>query len=617
VRRILRAKFKIGLTNFTSIPSEGINKKILGLEAVGQKQDLYASALTLVSDESNIVPIVDVAGKKFATLSINVSAKSTIQDQVDQYVKATHYQWMPSTKPTFGTQLVKTLSQFDYVIISVHTSGKRSDFSKDIPSTVSTLIKTLEVKTKVIVCVFGHPYILSKLSTPKHLLVAYENDHLAQKVTGQSIFGANSIKGRLPVDVPGSYLTGTGFDRNSLYRLNFGVPESVDVDSDKLEEVDKIANRMINEKATPGAQIVIARNGKIIHRKAYGNMTYNGTKVTDETIYDIASITKILATTLATMQLVDKGSIDINEQIGNYIIGLDTTDKKSLILEDILAHHARLMPGIVTYQNTVSRSGAILPKYYSMTKTPEFNIPVARNLFLRWDYKDTIWNKVWTSSIRNNDTYRYSDIGLMMIQKVIESVSGNRLDEFCYRNFYGPMGLRSTSFLPLERFSEQLIAPTENDNYWRNQTVRGYVHDMGTAMLGGVAGHSGLFSTAYEVAIIMQMLLNEGEYGGKQYVTPETIKKFTTRHRKSSRRGLGFDMKELDSGRSQNFSHLASDKAFGHTGFTGGMAIADPKYDLIIVITTNRTYPNMANNAFHKNDYRLLIQDAVYQAIKR
>jgi beta-N-acetylhexosaminidase len=615
VRRILRAKFKIGLTFASVVPLEGLKEKLLSLDDVALKQDLYASSLTIVSDAKDIIPFKDLTGKKYATLSINVSTKSAFQIQIDDYVKAVHYQWMPLTNAAFGTQMSTSLSQFDNVIIGIHTSGKKADFNRDLPASVNTLIKNLEGKVNVVVCVFGHPYILAKLPTPGQLVCAYENDPAAQKVAAQSLFGALDIKGRLPVDVPLLYQSGTGFDKTSLQRLSFGLPESVGMSSFKLSEIDKIANRMIQNGATPGAQIVVARNGRIIHRKAYGNMTYNGRAVTDNTIYDLASLTKILSTTLATMKLVDEHKIDINEVIGTYINGLDTTDKYNLVIEDILAHHSRLMPGLVTYQNTVGKNGAFNPKLYSKTLTPEFDIPISRNFFLRRDYSDTLWHKIWSSPLRTSQTYRYSDIGLMMIHKVVESVSGYKLNDFMSKNFYGPIGLRNTSYLPLQRFSADNIAPSENDNYWRHQIVQGHVHDMGAAMMGGVSGHSGLFSTGYEVSILMQMLLNQGQYGGIQFIEPNTIKKFTTRYRKSSRRGLGFDMKELDSGRNQTFSRFASERAYGHTGFTGGLAMADPKYNLIIVITTNRTFPNASNNAFHKNDYRILIQDAIYEAI--
>jgi beta-N-acetylhexosaminidase len=616
VTRILNTKFKLGLTYNAVISANNVADFIQRNEAYAIKQKLYEKALTVVSDNEGLVPILDNRSKSIATLSINVHTQSAFQNRINDYAQTAHYQWMPSANPAMGQQMLQTLSQFETVIVAVHTSGKRNDFSRDLNAETVRILQDLNAKTKLIIVVFGHPYILSKLSGQDNVICAYENDELAQDAAAQGLFGAIEISGTLPVGATNIWRSGQGQTRKSLDRLGFSLPEQVGMSSQRLSEIDRIAKDMLAQNATPGAQILVARHGRIVHSRAYGVQSPGGSTIKNNTMYDVASITKILATTAATMKLVDEGRIDINATLDTYIPNIDTSSKAKLIVEDVLSHNARLPGGIVSYQSTVlPRSQSYNGLYYRSNQQDNYIVPVARNMFMRYDYKDSLWRTIVDVPLRSSDSYRYSDVGLMLIQRVLEEVTGTKLNDYTHEYFYKPMGLRYTTFLPLEKHPIEYIAPSEVDNYFRMQTVHGHVHDMTAAMMGGVGGHAGLFSTAYETGMIMQMFLNKGSYGGVQYIRPETIKKFTTRHRKSSRRGLGFDMKELDSGRSQNMSHLASASAFGHIGFTGGAAFADPKEELIFIILTNRTFPSQRNQTYNNKDYRLLLHTAAYEAI--
>ena len=309
---------------------------------------------------------------------------------------------------------------------------------------------------------------------------------------------------------------------------------------------------------------------------------------------------------------------DLNAPIDRYIAEADTSNKGDLNVRLALAHHAQLAGWIPFFKKTVSESKKNpmpLEKYYSKTLQTGFTIPVADSMFMRTDYRDSIWSRIYISELKKKKGYKYSDLAFYFMHKTIQNLVGEPLNTYADKSFYCPLGLSKTGYLPLQKHDKSCIAPSELDNYFRKQKVQGHVHDMGAAMLGGVAGHAGLFSNAKELAVIYQMLLNGGTYGGKQYIDPETIKLFTTRYHESSRRGLGFDMKELKSNKSQNMSEMASDSTFGHLGFTGIAAFADPEENLVYVFVSNRTYPDMNNYKFGKGEYRPRVQSQLYKAM--
>ena len=319
------------------------------------------------------------------------------------------------------------------------------------------------------------------------------------------------------------------------------------------------------------------------------------------------------------MHLYDNKKINLYDPIKKYLPELDTTNKGGLILEDILAHHSGLPGWIAFYENTLepeSKSLKRIQEYYKTTETDGYSLKVANNLYLRDDWQDSIYNMIYECDLRDSRDYRYSDLGFYIFHKLIQKLSNKKLDSFTEEVFYKPLGLNCTTFNPLDKISKDKIPPTEKDDYFRGQVVQGYVHDMGAAMLGGVSGHAGLFSNSKELAELMQMLLNGGHYAGKRFFSAKTVDKFTERYYKSTRRGLGFDMKELDEDKKPNMAEEASSQTFGHLGFTGIAVFADPKYDLIYVFLSNRTYPTMKNYKFAKNNYRSKVQSVFYKAMQ-
>jgi len=366
---------------------------------------------------------------------------------------------------------------------------------------------------------------------------------------------------------------------------------------------------------------MVVKDGAIVFDEAFGNHDYTHKQpVKRDDIFDLASVTKVMATTLGAMKLYEEGRIDLFEPVGKYVkINPPESRIKDLGLIDILTHHAGLKAWIPFYQMTIDtlENKKLLPsrKYYSTVEKAGFKVKVADNLFLRNDYLDTIRYMIYSSEVGKSGNYVYSDLGFYIMQDIIEHITGMTLDQYLQQAFYKPLGLAHTCYNPLEKFERSKMPPTESDDYFRMQEVRGYVHDMGAAMLGGVSGHAGLFSNSRELAVLMQMLLNKGVYGKKRYLNQQTVYTFTTRFNKSSRRGIGFDMKELDASKNKNMSPLASASTFGHLGFTGTCVWADPEKQIIYIFLSNRTFPTMHNDKLVKRDYRARIQSVIYKSL--
>ncbi len=617
VLRILRAKYKLGLSTTPTHNSEGLSKYLLRNQAVAVKEKLTEAAITLISDKDDIIPIKSINDVKLATLSFNKSIRTPFQGRVNDYIQAKHYHLMSHELKGQYVQLLQTLSQFDRVIVSIHTSGKQSAYSKELSQEMVGFLKELNKKSNIIVVLFGSPYLLKRLGDLDNVLLCYDNNRMTQDIAAQSLFGVNAINGKLPITVSEKWPLEHGLDRSSLGRLGYAVPERVKMNSDTLMLIDSIMAEMVRLNAAPGGQVVIAKDGKIVFTKSYGKLTTDGYYVLQNTIYDVASLTKILATTIATMKLVDDRKINVGHPLRYYISDLNGTDKANIKVEDVLSHRAGLQAGLLFYNKTTltGKTKSYNSLYYSTLLKENYTIPIAKNMFMRTDYRDSLWQAIYTSKLSGNNNYKYSDLGYYIMQKVVENESSKKLDEYTSTNFYKPLGLRYTTFNPLGQHLASGIAPTEIDNYFRFQTLQGHVHDAGGAMMGGVAGHAGLFSNANDVAVIMQMLLNKGSYGGISFIKPETVELFTSRNGKSTRRGLGFDMKDINASKVRNMSPLASNATFGHTGFTGTAAFADPEHNLVYVFCANRTYPSANNQTFNNRNYRPNVQSIVYRAI--
>jgi beta-glucosidase-like glycosyl hydrolase/CubicO group peptidase (beta-lactamase class C family) len=619
VKKILRAKYRLGLILTPEI--EDIDNILVDLnhnKSTALKSKMYRDALTLVKNNHQLLPLKDVAGLQFASLSIGAKKQTPFQDRLSSYADVVHFQTDKKMNANQRQTLIEHLEEKDLVFVGLHDMSKYASKNFGLDPGAIQFIDRLSTKTKVVLCLFGSPYALSKIGDLPWVMVAYEEDPIAQDLAAQAIFGAQAISGRLPVTASVNYSFGSGIETNSLNRLAYGVPEIVGLSSDTLAAIDTIVAEMILEKAASGCQVLIAKNGQIVFHKAYGTHTYDKVKpVKLEDMYDLASLTKVLSSTISMMKLYEQGKINLLDPVRKYLPETDTTNKANIIIEDMMAHYAGLPGWIPFYRSTIDQENdnAKLDTYYRKKTEGKFEIHVAKNLYLRSDYRDTIWNKILNVDLRNSRDYRYSDLGFYLVHEIVHRVTGIPINEYVDRQFYKPLGLKRTGYLPLSKHELNSIVPSEQDEYFRFQTLQGHVHDMGAAMLGGVSGHAGLFSNSYEVGVLLQMLLNGGNYGGVQYLQPKTIARFTNRFYRSTRRGIGFDMKELDVDKTINMSDKASRSTFGHLGFTGTGAFADPEEGIVYIFLSNRTYPTMENRKFGKNEYRPRIQSVIYEAL--
>jgi CubicO group peptidase (beta-lactamase class C family) len=447
--------------------------------------------------------------------------------------------------------------------------------------------------------------------------MSYQNSKIAQQLSAQLIFGARDGKGKLPVSLGEDFPLNTFLQTKSLRRLQYGTPESVGVNSYKLNKIDSLATVGLKEGMYPGAQILVARKGKIIYQKNFGYHEYDKKiEVKDTDIYDLASLTKILATLPIVMELVDKKELSLNTKLSEMLPEYKNSNKANVTIKEMLSHYARFKAWIPFYRHTYNEDNTgVSSKYYSNIPGKDFNVQVAENLYMKRDYIDTIYKTIRESELNSKLSYKYSDLPYYILKKYLEEKFDKPMEILVQEKLYESLGANYTTYNPLNKFSKETIPPTEQDDIFRKQKVQGYVNDQGAAMLGGASGHAGLFANSNDVAKIMQMYLWKGFYGGKRYFNPDVLDKFNTCYycKDDVRRGVGFDKPQL--GTSGPTCGCVSMTSFGHSGFTGTFAWADPEQEVVYVFLSNRTFPDPENRKLIRTDLRSKIQEAIYEAI--
>ncbi len=618
IKRILRAKYRLGLTYPQRVDTANLVRDLNRPESLVLKRQLIENALTLVRDRAGITGFPDLEHQHFATLALGDTNRTVFQQTCGYYAPMQHFNLPKEIDSARLEAALDTLQNFNPVLISLHDMSRRPDSNFGLSASEINLVERLSDRTTVVLTVFGNPYSLHYFDGAQVLLEAYNDDPITQDLAAQALFGAIDLKGQLPVTASQYARYGQGVTREyASKRMGYDLPEAVGLNSDTLRLMDALVADLIADGAAPGCELLVVKDGKVVWQKAYGHYTYDtlSPAVVTDNLYDLASITKVAATTISVMHLVDEGRMDVTQPMSTYVPELLQTDKKDLTVTEMMVHHAGLQAWIPFYEKTLIGLGRPSPDLYHPAPMTCYEVPVAKDLFMADDYVDSIWHQIFYSPLRPDKGYKYSDLDLYLTARALQNLNHQPLDVFVRRMFYRPMGLVTTTFNPWQLGWTDRCAPTEEDNYFRQQRLQGYVHDMGAAMIGGVSGHAGLFSDANDLAKIFQMLLNKGEYGGRRYLKAETVEWFTTRYKKSTRRGIGFDMKELDPTQTQNMSELAGPNTFGHTGFTGNSVWADPDQRLIFVFLSNRTYPTMNNNKLITGDYRPRLQSIVYRSV--
>ncbi|MCC9073150.1 serine hydrolase [Flavobacterium sp. F-65] len=612
VKKILHYKFKAGLNKYNPINMANIYNDLNPSQNDALHYKLYENAITVLKNEKEILPIKNL-DQKIAYVKLGEDVNSDFVTTLKKYTDVTE------VANTNIDSLNDELRKYDVVIIGFHKVNKTWE-KQNFTETELVWLQEIAKHNKVILDIFTKPYSLLPITNfddIEGLVVSYQNSDISQIVSAELLFGAIPAKGKLPVSINTSFNVNDGLSTEKLNRLGFTTPENVGMNPQILSKIDAIAQKAIDGKMTPGMQVLVARKGNVIFQKSYGHQTYDNTrKVTNSDLYDVASLSKMISTLPNVMQLYDNDKVNLDTKLKDMVPLFAKTNKENITFKDLLTHYAGLQAWIPFYKATLDSQGKPSAKYYRRVAESEFSTKVADGLFIRNDYHDTIMKIIADSPVSAKKEYRYSDFTFIILKEYLERKTHKKLEDLSQQNFYSTLGMNNTLYNPLNKFDKNNIAPTEIDNYFRYQVIQGYVHDMAAAMEGGVAGHAGIFSNAMDVAKMMQLFLQKGNYGNKQYFSEQTFDAFNTCYYadKGVQRGLGFD-KRIEKGGPT--CACVSPSSFGHTGFTGDIAWVDPETEIVYVFLSNRTYPGVINdeNKLSKGKIREDIQQIIQDAI--
>jgi len=649
-RKILQAKYWTGLAEWKPVETEGLLEDLNDPAYERLQRSLAEHALTLVRNRNNLIPLSHLENIKIATVTITPGNEKGLGEVTDLYLEGDHFVLSPDDNRESFAEVRTALGRYNTVVINILHTGTRSSNGYGISDETVRFVEGLEPTASLILNLAGYPYALTRFSRLDHvdaIILSWDDAPLYQNKAMQGIFGGVTLSGRTPVSAGKVARAGTGINTGPPGRLGYADPRDVGLNPDTLQRMDRIIREAIRAKAMPGCQVLVAKNGKVVWHKAYGYHTYrNRREVRLTDLYDLASITKMTATTASLMRLRDQGKFHEDSLLGAYDPVPGNSDKAGLRIGDVLSHQSGMEAWIPFYYHTLepldtsqclishrlsytypfklaagtyaNRNVQYTEGAYSDSYTPETPLQVADGLYMSASLKDSIFKWIYDSPLHNRE-YLYSGLGFYLFHQIIESVTDTALYPYVWYNFYAPMGANTLGFNPLSRFPKDRIVPTENDLFYRRQLLQGYVHDPGAAMLGGVSGNAGLFSSANDLAKMMQMFLNGGWYGDRRFISDSTLDRYTACYNpdeRVNRRGLGFDRPVVGISDEGPVCISASSLSYGHTGFTGTIAWADPACDLVYIFLSNRVHPNQGNNKLINMNVRTAVQQVIYDALE-
>ena len=615
-KKVLRHKYQIGLNDYKAQKTERLHNDLNQNRYYALKQRLYNEAVTMLENKKEILPLKKDSNKKIAVVTFGNDNYISVKLKENGIANTA----FTISKDASDEEIRRTAKQFksyDYVVLNIRNTSSYPSKNYGITSAMVNFVKELPNSTKLIFNLFGSPYALDKFSFGRNLsslLVGYEDNEMVANAMADILVGKISPKGKLPVSVK-KYKCGSGFEFKG-----FLSPESLPVsliDNQYIRKIDSLLIEGINQKAYPGCQVLAMKDGKIIYEGNYGKFTYEGEQtVHQDAVYDIASLTKLFASSFALMKLYDEGKLDVNSTLGDFFPFMNQSDKGNIKLIEFLTHQSGMTPWIPIYKMTC-KDKCLDVNYYRESIDEEHTVRVAKNMYLSDEFKYEIYDTIMKSELKEKK-YKYSDLGFYFVPGIVESIANQSFESYLQETFFEPLNLNHICFKPLNKHDIHNIVPTEDDKYFRNQLLCGDVHDQTAALFGGVSGHAGLFSNARDLAVMMQLLLNGGYANGTQFISEETINYFTSAPfaDNENRRGIGFDKPELDpEAKYYTPSKQSSMASYGHTGFTGTFAWADPANNLIVIFLSNRVYPTSDNNKLSKLNLRTEIHDLFYKAV--
>ncbi len=620
VRRVLFYKYLAGLHRQDTIPLETLEEDLNNRYDLALQRKLIREAITLVLNKQNILPLKHLDTLKIASVSIGGGSVTPFQQSLSNYTNIMHCQVGADPGRKQIKNILDDLKNYNLVIVAIQNTSIFANNNYGIHPSAIDLINAIQKTHTTILDIFGSPYILKSIhgfANIPALIISYQDDSVTQDLSAQLIFGGIPASGKLPVEGSPSLPAGTGLSTIKT-RLEFTVPEDLGIDAGELLAIDSIVLDGLSRNAYPGCQVLASRNGKVFYRKSFGHHTYEEVnEVSHRDIYDLASITKIAATTPAVMKLSEEKRLDIDHNIAHYIPYLRGTDKETLIIREILAHQAGLKAWIPYYEYLITDEGSMDSTYFHDVISEKFPIRISEGLYGTGQFRHIIIDSIRFSKPLKKKEYRYSDLGFYLLAEAIENISNKDFEHYVTGTFYKPMGLQTMRFHPREHFSLQRIVPTENDTVFRKALIHGDVHDQGAALLGGVSGHAGLFSNATDLGAFMQMYLDKGWYGGNKYLDSTSVERFTKTQfpLSGNRKGIGFDKPMLVYEENGPACRSASASSFGHSGFTGTYTWADPENGLVYVFLSNAIHPDASNKKMLDLNIRTKIHQAFYERL--
>jgi len=573
-------------------------------------KDSIINHSVLLKNTNNIIPLRNLDTLKIASLNLSSNNLNVFEKSCDNYSKLDHFHFNTFSSKTMVRAMLKELRKYNLIVIVTDT----------IQQEIANMINKISVSKKIILNYLGGNKLEFEDVIIKSCQAIIYDDKINNEnlsYAGQVIFGGLATNNYLKIDLSENFRIGDGLTTKKS-RLSYVSPKKLNINDSLLYKIDSIVKNGINNKAMPGCQILLAKDGHVFYQNSFGKHTYDSLskKVENSDLYDLASITKIASSALILMQLESENRFNVDSTLGYYLPKiLDSTDYNELIIKDVLTHQAGLAPWIPFYIKTLSEG---MPSYELYSKLPSSihkNL-VAKNLYVLSSYRDSIFERIISTDVNKNKNYKYSDIGYYFVNEIIKRITYTSQDKIA-ENIYNKIGLHNIGYQPLEKWDLRRIAPTENDTFFRHQLIHGYVHDQGAALLGGVGGHAGLFSNANDLAVIMQMYLNKGVYGGDTIIDKRTIEKYTSSpyyNSNDNRRGIAFDKPVRNGAGGPTCFGCASIKSFGHSGFTGNLTWADPESGILYVFLSNRVYPNAENHKLISMNIRTEVMNVVAKA---